>query len=185
MDLKFPVGGKIMKLLNLPEVFEQYRTIVEETLQPTVFIETEERKTSLFESKFAGDPYFPLSMEYPRSPEGQPLKLLAQINFADVSKHLPNFLKRDFTVFIDGYDDVLGMDFENGQNQEGFRVIFHEHIVGDELQLVQDFSFVEEKEKELFFPVEKKWHCLLEQATNHYQQMTLEVKNDMRRSLLI
>lgn len=66
-------------------------------------------------------------------------------------------LKRGFySFFIDGYDDVLGMDFENGQNQEGFRVIFHEHIVSDELQLVQDFSFIEEKEKELFFPVEKE-----------------------------
>jgi len=157
MNLKFPLGGNIMKLLNLPEVFEQYRTIIEETLQPTVFIDTEERKTSLFESKFAGDPYFPLSMEYPKSPEGQPLKLLAQINFANVSKHLPNFPEEGILqFFIDGYDDVLGMDFDNGQNQEGFRVIFHEHIVSDESQLVQDFSFVEVKEEELYFPVEKE-----------------------------
>ncbi len=144
------------KLLKLPEAFEQYREIIEETLQPSVLIETEERKTSLFESKFAGDPYFPLSMEYPKSPEGQPLKLLAQINFADVPKHLPNFPEEGILQFyIDGYDDVLGMDFDNGQNQEGFRVIFHEHIISDHSQLVQDFSFVEAKE-ELYFPVEKE-----------------------------
>ncbi|MEY9972426.1 uncharacterized protein YwqG [Lysinibacillus sp. RC46] len=154
---KFPLGGNNMKLLNLPEAFEQYRSVIEETIQPTVFIETEERKTSLFESKFAGDPYFPLSMEYPKSPEGQPLKLLAQINFTDVPRHLPNFPEEGILQFyIDGYDDVLGIDFDNGQNQEGFCVIFHEHIVSDESQLVQDFSFVEVKEEEFFFPVEKE-----------------------------
>ncbi len=146
-----------MKLLNLPEAFEQNRTVIEGTIQPTVLIETKVRKTSLFESKFAGDPYFPLSMEYPKSLEGQPLKLLAQINFADVPKHLPNFPKEGILQFyIDGYDDVLGMDFDNGQNHEGFRVVFHEHIVSDESQLVQDFSFVEANEEELYFPVEKE-----------------------------
>jgi len=146
-----------MKLLNLPEAFEQNRTVIEGTIQPTVLIETKVRKTSLFESKFAGDPYFPLSMEYPISLEGQPLKLLAQINFADVPKHLPNFPKEGILQFyIDSYDDVLGMDFDNGQNHEGFRVVFHEHIVSDESQLVQDFSFVEANEEELYFPVEKE-----------------------------
>ena len=58
--------------------------------------------------------------------------------------------------YIDGYDDVLGMDFDNGQNQEGFRVIFHEQVTQDEAQLIQDFSFIEIDDEELYFPVERE-----------------------------
>lgn len=143
--------------LQLPQEFEQYRSIIEKTIQPVVNINTIERQTSLFESKFEGNPYFPLTMEYPKNEQGQPLKLLAQINFADVPKHLPNFPTEGILQFyIDGYDDILGMDFDNGKNQAGFRVIFHEQIIQDESQLVQDFSFVELKDEELYFPVEKE-----------------------------
>ncbi|QSB11030.1 DUF1963 domain-containing protein [Lysinibacillus fusiformis] len=144
-------------LLEIPEAFEQYRPLIEGTVKPVVLVDTEIRKTSLFQSKFAGDPYFPLAMEYPKNTKGQPLKLLAQINFAEVPKHLPHFPEEGILQFyIDGYDDVLGMDFDNGQNQEGFRVIFHEQITQDEAQLIQDFSFVEIDDEELYFPVERE-----------------------------
>ena len=145
------------KSMKLPKEVEQYRSIIEGTVEPVVVIETQEKETTLFESKLTGNPYFPLSMEYPRNAEQQPLKLLAQINFADVPKHIPHFPEEGILQFyIDGYDDVLGMDFNNGQNQNGFRVIFHDTIVHDATQLMQDFSFVENKEEELYFPVEKE-----------------------------
>ncbi|MFJ7408792.1 MULTISPECIES: YwqG family protein [unclassified Lysinibacillus] len=143
--------------LKLPKEVEQFRNIIEGTMEPVVVIETHEKETTLFESKFAGNPYFPLSMEYPKNAEQQPLKLLAQINFADVPKHLPHFPNEGILQFyIDGYDDVLGMDFDSGKNQNGFRVIFHDTIVKDESQLIQDFSFVENQEEELYFPVDKE-----------------------------
>lgn len=144
-------------LLELPEAFEQYRPLIEGTMKPVVMVNTEISKTTLFQSKFAGDPYFPLGMEYPKNMKGQPLKLLAQINFAEVPMHLPNFPEEGILQFyIDGYDDVLGMDFDNGQNQEGFRVIFYEQVMQDEAQLIQDFSFIEIDDEELYFPVERE-----------------------------
>lgn len=143
--------------LQLPEAFEQYRSIIKDTLSPVVKMQTTERETSLFESKFAGNPYFPASMDYPKNEEGVPLKLLAQINFSEVPIHLPHFPHKGILQFyIDGYDDVLGMDFDDGQNQSGFRVIYHEKIIQDESQLIQDFSFVTISDEELFFPVERE-----------------------------
>lgn len=143
--------------IQLPQAFEKYRSIIEPTLQPVIHIDTVERPTSLFESKFEGNPYFPLGMEYPKNESGQPLKLLAQINFADVPKHLPHFPTEGILQFyIDGYDDVFGLNFKNGQDQAGFRVIFHEEIIQDELQLLQDFSFVTVEDEELYFPVTKE-----------------------------
>ncbi|MET4561904.1 YwqG family protein [Lysinibacillus parviboronicapiens] len=146
-----------VKKLELPVAFEKFREVIEETIQPFINIETEQRKTSFFESKFEGEPYFPLTMAYPKNAEGQPLKLLAQINFADVPKHVPNFPTEGILQFyIDAHDDVLGMDFDNGQNQQGFRVIFHEQIVEEESQLIQDFSFVDLNKEDMYFPVEKE-----------------------------
>lgn len=143
--------------LQLPEAFEQYRSIVQDTLIPVVKVSTTERETSLFESKFAGDPYFPASKEYPKNDEGAPLKLLAQINFEEVPVHLPHFPHKGILQFyIDGNDDVLGMDFDDGKNQSGFRVIFHEKIIQNVSQLIQDFSFVTLPDDELFFPVEQE-----------------------------
>ncbi|WP_409366938.1 YwqG family protein [Lysinibacillus sp. 38-6] len=145
------------KSLTLPKEVEQFHHIIEETLQPVIGIETYERETTLFDSKFAGNPYFPLAMEYPKNEQQQPLKLLAQINFADVPKHLANFPEEGILqFFIDGYDDVLGMDFDKGNNQSGFRVIYHDTIIKDESQLMHDFSFVESTTEELYFPVEKE-----------------------------
>ena len=42
------------------------------------------------QSKIGGQPYLPLDAGYPRNPYRQPLTLLAQINFAEMSP-LPGF----------------------------------------------------------------------------------------------
>ncbi|ATP41643.1 hypothetical protein CSE16_17265 [Solibacillus sp. R5-41] len=147
----------INQLITIPQPFEKYRALIEQTIQPVVTIQTTVKQTSLFESKFAGDPYFPLTMEYPKNAVGQPLKLLAQINFADIPKHLPHFpVEGILQFFIDGYDDVLGLDFDNAQNQDGFCIIYHEQIEKDTTQLMHDFAFVTATDDELYFPVEKE-----------------------------
>ncbi|QGG53182.1 YwqG family protein [Lysinibacillus pakistanensis] len=171
-------------VLMLPEAFEVYRKTIEETLQPVINIETTMRKTSLFESKFAGNPYFPLSMEYPKNSDGQPLKLLAQINFEEVPNHLSKFPEEGILqFFIDSFDDVLGMDFGNGQNQKGFRVIYHERIVNDASQLIQDFSFLEAKKDDMYFPVEKEMALTFEVA---YEPLSIDDfrSNDHYASIL-
>ncbi len=179
-----------VKKLELPEAFERFREVMEETIQPFINIVTEQRKTSLFESKFEGDPYFPLTMAYPKNAEGQPLKLLAQINFANVPKHVPNFPTEGILQFyIDAHDDVLGMDFDNGQNQQGFRVIFHEQIEEDASQLVQDFSFVDTNKEDMYFPVEKEMALSFEtgyealsandfRSTTHYAAIFTCIEED-------
>ncbi|GLC90316.1 YwqG family protein [Lysinibacillus piscis] len=157
--------------MPLPEAFEKYRSIIEETLQPVVYVTTEVRPTSLVESKFAGDPYFPLTMDYPTTSEGQPLKLLAQINFADVPRHVSNFPTEGILQFYIDADDILGMDFDNGQNQDGFRIIFHEHIIEDETQLQKDFTFVTAGREDIYFPVEKEMALSFETT---YEPLTID-----------
>ena len=63
-------------LLELPEAFEQYRPLIEGTMKPVVLVNTEISKTTLFQSKFAGDPYFPLGMDYQKH-EGTTVKAIS------------------------------------------------------------------------------------------------------------
>lgn len=84
-----------------------------------------------FDSKFGGVPYIPDNFEYSYSQTNpqQPLKLLVQINFADMPeieefKHLKGILQ----IYINPDDDMYGWDYDNYTNQDNFRVIYHKNI---------------------------------------------------------
>lgn len=91
---------------------------------------------SVFDSKLGGVPYLPKDMEYPRALQGvfagKPLKLLAQINFEKLP-HLEGFPHKGILQFFAGCDgdDVYGVDFEDGLQQNGFRILYHENIISD------------------------------------------------------
>lgn len=115
--------------LTLPQAFETSRTFFEQSVQPYLRITLDAHTTiSRTDSKVFGVPYFPENMPFPTNEEGEPLKLLAQLNF----EQMPSFLNFPATgllqFFIDPYDDVYGMDFDNGTSQQNFRVIYHETV---------------------------------------------------------
>ena len=96
----------------------------------------------LFESKVGGTPYFPKDMEYPRGKKnlfaGQPLTLLAQLNFEQLP-HVPDFPEKGILQFFIAGDDLYGMspgDIRELADQDNFRVIYHENIITDEAQLL-------------------------------------------------
>ncbi len=109
-----------------------------------------------FDSKFGGVPYIPNGFEYPYSrtnPE-QPLKLLAQINFADMPeieefRHLKGILQ----IYINPDDDMYGWDDNDYTNQVDFRVIYHKDIdfEADNSDKIPQISY-----KDGYFPVEKE-----------------------------
>lgn len=97
-------------------------------------------KTTVFDTKLGGIPYLPKGYEYPVVNTGEhfgkPLRFLAQLNF-DKLPHIDGFPQGGILQFYAGCDgdDLIGMDFDNGFNQNGFRVIYHGEIIADERQL--------------------------------------------------
>jgi len=79
-------------------------------------------KTTVFDSKLGGVPYFPADMEYPISEDGKPLLLLAQINFDNVPK-LKDFPSTGILQFFIKPGDAYGL-FE----KDGYRVIYHSDV---------------------------------------------------------
>lgn len=102
----------------------------------------EKGAAGLFDSKIGGTPYFPKDMEYPRCKkhafEGQPLTLLAQLNFEELPS-IPDFPTKGILQFFIAADDLYGMSSDYGEGmtkQENFRVIYHETIITDTSKLL-------------------------------------------------
>ncbi len=107
---------------------------------PRVVLTPVRAETTVFDSKLGGVPYMPKGFVYPTAREGRlcgkPLCLLAQLNFGTLP-YIEGFPKKGILQFFAGCDDddMVGFDYDNGTNQNTFRVIYHENITEDLSQL--------------------------------------------------
>lgn len=145
MDDQVPKSTK-----EFPTELNQFKpTFLDSALEYNA-IYAKRAKTKPWESKFLGDPYLPLGMAYPRDRDGQPMQLLAQINFAEMPP-LPDYPAEGIVQFFlspgespahvwgllsyqgnpfdpdDYFDAMLQQDF--------FRVIYHKVPIYDPVLL--------------------------------------------------
>lgn len=83
--------------------------------------------SGLTDSKIGGLPYWDLSLPYPADEKGQPMQLLAQINFGaeDMDKPFP---KAGLLQFFIGLDEMFGCNFAYAPDQKNYRVVYHPEI---------------------------------------------------------
>ena len=88
----------------------------------------DEGELALTASKAGGVGYLPKSESYPVNEDGQPMSLLAQINFSEMPA-TPMYPETGLLAFyIDTFDDLLGLDFDDQMNTAGFRVFYFEEL---------------------------------------------------------
>ncbi|MBR4224701.1 MAG: DUF1963 domain-containing protein [Oscillospiraceae bacterium] len=88
---------------------------------------------SLWDSKVGGTPYFPRDMEYPTDEVffvGEPLRFLAQLNFADLP-HLDGFPEKGILQFFITAESDYGLP-QAGTTNGGYKVIYHPDVITDE-----------------------------------------------------
>ncbi|MBW4539677.1 MAG: DUF1963 domain-containing protein [Myxacorys chilensis ATA2-1-KO14] len=128
--------------LDLPGDLESFRSKLEPTVKTYIDIQTRfTRKTTIWQSKFAGFPYLPKDFEYPTTPEGDYLHLLAQINFDEVP-NLAGFPRTGILQFYIARDGMYGLDWENPTRQSNFRVLYFPEPDLNENNLITDFDFL-------------------------------------------
>jgi uncharacterized protein YwqG len=126
--------------INSPEL-EKYRDRIEATIKPYIEITLENNdKPDWYQSKFGGLPYLPKNFEYPKTPTGEYLFLLAQINFSEVPS-LENFPHQGILQIYIANDDLYGLDFEHPNLQSGFRILYFPDILNRE-NIITDFDFL-------------------------------------------
>jgi len=122
---------------KLPVALEPFRTELNTTRKLFVRAKAASSKeVSPWSSKVGGIPYFPKVGSWPTSREGTPLYFLAQINFEEMPSLSP-FPSKGIVQFFIGDDDLYGMDFDDGENQDHFRVIYYPELISD-LNLLYD-----------------------------------------------
>lgn len=142
--------------LALPNKLETFRFHIEKTIKPFIKITAEVKPTTLFDSKFGGNPYLPVTMKHPKSKKGKPLKLLAQLNFEQIP-HIEDMPTKGILQFyIDAEDDLYGSNFGNENMSSDFKIVYHREIIQDESLLITDFSYINEL-KFSDFPVENEF----------------------------
>lgn len=99
-------------------------------------------------SKFGGLPYLPRGIEYPLNNNGDPLKLLAQINCVDMLS-IDSFPSWGLIQFYIDTDELNGLNYDN-VNPNGFKVLYIPEYINYNNQ--SDLSFL--KEPDDYFPVE-------------------------------
>lgn len=129
--------------MTLPSILQPYEQQIKQTATNIIRITLSEKQPALTSSKVGGNPYFLKKDTYPTGEDGTYLRLLAQINFAEVPPVLEHFPTQGILQFyIHPADDVYGLDFDNGQSQKNVRVIYHEKIEGHEENIVTNFDFL-------------------------------------------
>ena len=88
-----------------------------------------EDKLKITDSKIVGLPYLPKGAEFPKTPNGKEMLMIAQINCEDL-KGLKDFPQKGILQFFvfDDDDAMFGLDFDSPTTQDTFRVIYYDEI---------------------------------------------------------
>ena len=129
----------------------------------TIRIKTAVKDTPLplTASKFGGLPYWERTNEFPRDEDGEPLYLLAQIDFADVP-HLPDFPEKGLLQIFVQAGDTWGLDFKD-EKQKNWRIVYHKSISSitamseAELRAMGVKTASDEKDEDEYLPFEKEY----------------------------
>ncbi|MCK5719726.1 MAG: DUF1963 domain-containing protein [Thiomargarita sp.] len=128
--------------INLSPELETVRDKIEANLKPFIAIQAKKAAVlTVWQSKFGGLPYLPKNAEYPKDKQGNPLYLLAQINFEECPA-LENFPEYGILQFYIADDESYGIDFDNATDKKGFQVIYFPSITHEENNLITNFSFL-------------------------------------------
>lgn len=138
--------------LELPKNLEKFRDKFENSVKSYVKITAKKGKTLAWESKFGGTPYLPIGYEYPIDSNGEPMRLLAQINFEEMPgmEYYPT--KGILQFYISPKDDLYGADLDKPTAQNNFKVIYIPEVIKDTSKIINDFSFVSSSEDD-YFPI--------------------------------
>jgi uncharacterized protein YwqG len=110
--------------LQLPAALEAYRKQIEASVKPFIRIYAKTDDTlRLTQSKFGGIPYLPEGTHYPSGSNGQPLFLLAQINFSELPA-MDEFPKKGILQFYTADDSMYGLDLDDPFDQSNFRILY-------------------------------------------------------------
>lgn len=114
---------------NPKELLAGLQPQIEALAVPCIRLKTHTLITPKLEnSKFGGFPYFPVDQDFPTSQDGKPMRLLAQLNFAEIPHLSPYPTEGLLQFYIAEEDDLHGLDFDHPTKQENWKILFFDTL---------------------------------------------------------
>lgn len=132
---------KISAKYIFKEIEKKYQETAKEMMVADASVNAS-KEIKITDSKIEGIPYIPKGRKIPTNSKGQQFMFLAQINCEDL-KGLEDFPQEGILQFWILGEDLLGLDFDDYTNRDGFDVIYYEKI--------EDY-YSEDEFKEMYNP---------------------------------
>ncbi|MEG4445893.1 DUF1963 domain-containing protein [Microcoleus sp. AT9_B5] len=143
---------------------EKYRDRIESTIKPYIEITIENNEpANWWQSKFGGLPYLPKGFEYPKTPNGDCLLLLAQINFSEVPP-LEGFPDIGILQFYLPDDELYGLYFD--YDEDIFQILYFPEPDFNLENIITNYDFLPQFE---YVPI---WGSCSLQFTKKYAPIT-------------
>ena len=131
--------------ISAKEIFKEIEKKYQETAKEMMVADASvnaSKEIKITDSKIEGIPYIPIGKKIPTNSKEQQFMFLAQINCEDL-KGLEDFPQEGILQFWVLGEDLLGLDFDDYTNRDGFDVIYYEKI--------EDY-YSEDEFKEMYNP---------------------------------
>ena len=131
--------------ISAKEIFKEIEKKYQETAKEMMVADASvnaSKEIKITDSKIEGIPYIPKGRKIPTNSKGQQFMFLAQINCENL-KGLEDFPQEGILQFWILGEDLLGLDFDDYTNRDGFDVIYYEKI--------EDY-YSEDEFKEMYNP---------------------------------
>lgn len=144
---------------GLPNVMARHAVRLERMKLPQIVLTPRRaRDLPIRVSKFRGQPYWPKDRDYPTDPQGNPMVMLVQLNFAELPKlaeYPTTGILQFFIAVGSAGNELLGMRLDGSESdgpsyldvlrdQTFFRVVYHETIVTDDAALRTDLPMFDD-----------------------------------------
>ena len=116
--------------ISAKDIFKEIEKKYQETAKEMMVADASvnaSKEIKITDSKIEGIPYIPKGRKIPTNSKGQQFMFLAQINCEDL-KGLEDFPQEGILQFWVLGEDLLGLDFHDYTNRDGFDVIYYEKI---------------------------------------------------------
>ena len=131
--------------ISAKDIFKEIEKKYQETAKEMMVADASvnaSKEIKITDSKIEGIPYIPKGRKIPTNSKEQQFMFLAQINCEDL-KGLEDFPQEGILQFWILGEDLLGLDFDDYTNRDGFDVIYYEKI--------EDY-YSEDEFKEMYNP---------------------------------
>ena len=145
--------------MDIKEQANKIQAELEKFSLPTVKLQPKPEKVeTIWSSKFGGKPYWPKGKEYPESEDGNPLILLAQLNFEELPA-LSGYPDSGILQFFIADDDLYGLDFDKPVEDvikapSGYSVIYHAAVEKNAILLEKDLP---EANTKSYLPISREY----------------------------